>query len=239
MEFTITNKSVNPIAVYVSQLDLTNEKLTELIMPSDMLKKVAYDYYWNKSSKQNLNTYMANYLASRSTSIFQYLGRCQNTDDFVELTNVEHVPDFGYVFYLTHTNNTSSLNVAKIPIRLLYSRNNTYLISVYNINFNIDPTGINQTHDELNRVLTIDYSVPGDTLSTFEIDWKPATGGSSREPWLFAGLVLIMVILFIIIIAASFYVVYSINKTVIHRVSKNITNVEKIEKVENPSLYLD
>lgn len=237
MELNFTNNTTRSIIVFASKILYTQQQLLDLIGPVEILKKAGYDYYWKKNDQESINSYFSNYVRTRTGSVMQFLGRCQKQGDSVHMVNVQEIPDWFYVFYLDYVNNEDTcLYYDMIPVRSIFSYNDTYVISVYNIEYSLGPHELSQQNDEVNQVLSVQIQSPSTKLSTFQLDWQPKPESQGKEPIVFVSLVLIMLAVVIIVMSASFYVIYNIQKKVVHHIDKH-TN-QYVPKVKDDVLLL-
>jgi len=224
MELNIFNQSLTPMVVFVSNQKFDNSQLLDMIKPKDILAKIAYDHYWKKKTQQDINSDLTNYIRLRTKSLMECIGRCQNSGDKVQMNNINRVPEWGYVFQIRYSDNKASLYIAMIPIMGFFVENDTYLVSVFNIYwFDLDPAPPTTTHDEASQILNVEYRDPGRPLSEYLLDWKPDFDNKPKEPWLFFGLVLIMLLVVILAIIGAFFVIYHTTKQVTNHVNKNVT----------------
>ena len=238
MELNFTNQKNKSIIVFASKVLYTPDQILDLVQPMEILKKAGYDYYWKKNSQENINSYFSNYVRSRTGSTLEFLGRCPGQGDSVHMVNVQEVPDWFYIFYIDYTGDGDTCSYySTVPIKSIFAYNDTYVISVYNIQYSIGPYDMSQQNDEVNQVLTVQYRAPSNKLSTFQLDWKPKLGNQGKEPIIFTILVLIMIIIVIIVLSASFYIIYQIEKKVVHHTDKYTTNHIPEEKPQQ--LFLD
>lgn len=237
MELNIISQSNYPAVVFVSNQWFDDSQLLDMIKPKEILSKIAYDYYWKKKSQLDINKYTTNYIRIRSKSLLECIGEFQGQGSIVQMNNLVRVPEWCYIFQIRYSDSKASLYVASIPVMGLYAENDSYLISVYNINwFDVGPADVTTAHDEASQILTIGYYDPGHQLSGYAVDWRPEIPQSSNEPWLFFGLLLIFLVVILVLVVGSFFVIFHTNKKVVYE-STNITK-NYVKQEEARSEYL-
>lgn len=237
MELNIISQSYHPAVVFVSNQWFDGSQLLDMINPKEILAKAAYDYYWRKKTEQDINKYVTNYLRLRSKSLLECIGKCQGQNSSVQMNNLVRVPEWCYIFQVRYANDKASLYLASIPVMEIFTRNDSYLISVYDINwFDTGPVNVTTSHDEASQLLTIGYYDPGHSLSEYLVDWKPGTPQDPKEPWLFFGLLLIFLVVILAVVVGSFFVIFHTSKKVVYE-STNITK-NYVKEEEARSEYL-
>lgn len=238
MELNIISQSYHPAVVFVSNQWYSDTQLLDMINPKEILAKAAYDYYWRKKSEQDINKYVMNYVRLRSKSLLECIGKCESQNSSVQMNNLVRVPEWCYIFQVRYDNNNkASLYIASIPVMGIFARNDSYLISVYNINwFDTGPVNVTTSHEEASQILNIGYYDPGHPISEYLVDWKPGTPQESKEPWLFFGLLLIFLIVILVVVVGSFFVMFHISKKVVNE-STNIIK-QYVKQEEKRSEYL-
>jgi len=246
MELNIINQSIQQIVVFASNELFKYDKVATIIKPNDILKKIAYAYYWKQQPTVDTFKILQNYLNYKLQNSMTYLGVAPDESNMVQMLNVNNVPEYIYIFYtiLQDDKKTTSLNMVTIPSRYYFTKYDTYAISNYTILYIYNKTiPAVANADEVNQTLKISYTSVGDEVASYIIDWTPnlpdTTCPTCDKNWMMPLLFLLFLIIIFAVIFGVFKIMYKESKNIVYNVSKKNTVLTEKKEVPKEQLFLD
>lgn len=200
MQFSVINNTLNNIGVFYSNLDYDSKQLNNMINPGEILKKVAYDHFWHSRE----NDEWVNHINYTMKPYLHYNGFAKPSNK-VDIYNINHVPEYLYVFYVQKDDKKVSLRYYKVQAKYYFTLYNTSAIYQYNITINDGHDGKSYHHDVTgtndNGTLTVDYYGYSLPLNYQSVDWLPLVQEyKDNHSWQFPLILLVFVLLIIVAI---------------------------------------
>jgi len=199
MQFSVINNCPTHIGVFQSNVDYTSEQLGKMIGPKEILKKIAYDYYWH----DKLQNDWVNHIHHTTKPYLQLLGFAGPTEH-VDIYNIIRVPEFLYIFFIHTANDKAELWYYKIASKYYFNQFDKMTVYQYNIRVNEgSKEHIIGDKNLESGILTIDYFSPGKKIGSQVVDWVPDASQPTNTTWQFPIILFVFVLLIIVAIVIT------------------------------------
>lgn len=221
MQFIVTNLCPYPVAVFASNIHYSPKQLSSSISPQQILKKVAYDFYWHNK----LTNDWAHHIRTNMEPFMTFYGFAG--DNPINVYNITRVPQYLYVFYVKAMNKKVSLWYHLVTPAEYFNQFDNMAVYQYNINLNdAQQPNIVASSDASTGALLIDYYDPGTMLNSQEADWTPTLQPQTTF-WQYPIIVGFLILLMILGIVIACVVLYSPSKESNLYITKNVEVIEK------------
>lgn len=223
MQFSVTNECSYTIHVFNSNILYSTEQLGKIINPREVLKKAAYDYYWNAST----DNVVVDQVRTSTNPYLSYYGSAK-PDSSVDIFNVARIPQYLYVFFLTFSDKKAKLNYHLVDAKEYFNQYDTMAVYQYIISINsaAEPNVVAES-DASTGTLLVKYYDPGQQIDLQKVDWVPTLEADSGG-WQYPLIVLFIIILMIVAIIIAFAVLFTPNSHTVNYVTNHSENYEKV-----------
>jgi hypothetical protein len=223
MQFSVTNQCPYTIYAFHSNILYDATQLGRIINPRDVVKKAAYEYFWNSVTDDSI----VHQIRNTTNPYMQFIGLAR-PDGEVDMFNMARIPQYLYVFFMKFSDKKAELWYHLVDAKEYFNQYDTMAVYQYIISMNTSPEpNVVAESDENTGTLLVKYYDPGQQIEIQKVDWVPTLTASSNE-WQYPLVVLFIIILMIVGIVVGAAVLFSPNNKTINYVTNHSENYEKV-----------